>query len=157
MKPYGKNGREINCCPGHDSTSKLRAMRSNKKRARQQSRRLLFELACEALAEWGLGRDTRRMTKDVNHYTIQKQKIEIPAKRELFDAQVLVMTLARTEMFSPYELTLPLDNYYPLPETQRVLVSKHFHAELILPAITNGKPMLIIYEDEDRNEKEHKG
>lgn len=41
MKPYGKQGKEINCCPAHDSTSKLRAAKSNKKRARQQSRAII--------------------------------------------------------------------------------------------------------------------
>lgn len=45
MKPYGKAGQEINCCPTHDSTSKLRAGRSNKKRARQEAKREVKEAA----------------------------------------------------------------------------------------------------------------
>ncbi len=39
MKPYGKNGKEINCCPTHDSTSKQRGGKTVKHRGRQSARK----------------------------------------------------------------------------------------------------------------------
>ena len=41
MKPYGKDGRQMNCCPGHDSTSKQRGGKSVKHTARQKSKHAL--------------------------------------------------------------------------------------------------------------------
>ena len=47
MKPYGKQGKQINCCPAHDSTSKPRGGRAVKKTARQQARQELLQAAIE--------------------------------------------------------------------------------------------------------------
>lgn len=80
----------------------------------------------------------------VPHIDFSPREEEIPEKRETFEAQVLVITKARKEMVYP---TLMLQ-WQPFVETTRVLRSGKYHAEFVQSDIANGKPTLIIYEDE---------
>lgn len=75
----------------------------------------------------------------------EPHEIEVPAQRETFEAQVLVMT-------KPYKrLEYPISAFsytIPFEQTGRVIESGNYKLELVMSHVANGKPTLIIYEEE---------
>ncbi len=76
----------------------------------------------------------------------EPHEVTIPACKETFNAQVLVMAKERKEMHhSMHSVTMSMP--YPLSETRRILASGKFHAELVMSSNPTDSPTLIIYED----------
>jgi len=76
----------------------------------------------------------------------EMHEVTIPASKESFSAQVLVMAKERKEMHHPMHV-LTMAAQYPLSETRRVLARGKFHAELVVSPNPTDSPTLIIYED----------
>jgi len=76
----------------------------------------------------------------------EAHEVTVPARKETFDAQVLVMAKERKEMQYPMMMSMP----YPLNEICRVLASGKFRVELVASSIANGKPTLIIEEVDEK-------
>lgn len=72
------------------------------------------------------------------------REIEIPAKYETFEAQVLTITIPRKECLSPYMIC------GGQVETRRVALSGHYRIEFVEP-VYGGKPTLIIHEEKPKD------
>jgi hypothetical protein len=78
--------------------------------------------------------------------TNEPHEVTFPATKETFPAQVLVITKERKEKRSPSPF-ITTSMQYPLSEVQRVIGSKKFSVELIVPSLATGMPTLIISEE----------
>ncbi len=76
----------------------------------------------------------------------EPREIEVPAQRETFEAQVLV--IARPYKKMAYPLVMDASTFHPLQHTHRVIDAGRYKIELVLSQMANGKPTLIIYEEE---------
>lgn len=76
--------------------------------------------------------------------TLKPREIDVPSKHKTFEAQVVIITQPRKETVYPY--IMPAS--HPMEESWRVIDSGKFHAKLILSELVNGKPTLMITEDE---------
>jgi hypothetical protein len=75
------------------------------------------------------------------------QEVEIPATYEMFEAQVLTITIPRKEALSPYMMPRGL-------ETRRVVLSGRYRIEIVeATAYSGGKPTLIIHEEKPKDEQ----
>ena len=91
------------------------------------------------------------MNLDINKLLAEPSKaieVEVPAQRETFEAQVLVMTRSYKTMEYPGLSVKGMTMPFPMEQTRRVLQAGKYHVELVLSSSVNGKPMLIIYEEE---------
>jgi hypothetical protein len=78
-------------------------------------------------------------------------EVTIPATKETFECQVVVITQPRKEMRFPYH-GLSMSYHNILDESRRVIASRTFTVELIMPPMMPGKPTLIITEEEVAHE-----
>jgi len=77
------------------------------------------------------------------------KEVTVPEQKETFEAQVLVISQPYKKTVYPHMIS---NDYYPLSATRRVLETKHYSVELIMPVFPGGKPTLIIREDAASNE-----
>lgn len=80
----------------------------------------------------------------------EPREVEVPAQRETFEAQVLVITKPYKKMV--YPLVMDASTFYPLQHTYRVIDAGRYKIELVPSQMANGKPTLIIYEEEKTQE-----
>lgn len=76
----------------------------------------------------------------------EPSEITIPARTETFEAQVVTFSRERTETTYPHAVSMT----YPMQETQRLIASKRYRLEFVPSHIHNGKPTILLYEEEEQ-------
>lgn len=91
------------------------------------------------------------MTGESNSYVFDNklawEEIEVPAQRETFEAQVLVVTKAYKKQTIRSPIAIDGSLYVPLSHALRVIQGGKYHLELVPSATAYGKPTLILYEE----------
>ncbi len=85
---------------------------------------------------------------NLSDLSMRPQEVTVPATKETFEAQVVVITQPRKRMEYQYNGMAVISGYQGLlDESRRVISAGKFKVELVMPPMMPGKPALIITED----------